>query len=982
MTRTDERMPAEAAKAQPLGQTDNAESRNETKMNENTRIENNLKALDDLSYASSLSSTPILKLKGKSPKAKVNKSTKTPTKTSKSSKSSKSPSKKTNKGESKASDTKTKKKPSKSKKTSSSNSKNVSEQKSKPKSKKKSRPSKSADTDEPPKKNEDKVALPPNGVMQTTALKTLTKNHSENGASSRNGDNKMAKTSSSPQQQSDKNATDDALTSMMKLEPVETTNHTKKKSKSTTKSNNCDGGSTHDSEDEEEEAACCLCHCGVDCSDRALFFAKDRKKEIQDSDDDQEYYFGLDDPYLPQEMYDPHNALVYCDGCDRMYHQKCHFVPILKLPQGNWNCLICNMKTTHNKACLPIRNDPKTFFASPPNPSSTEMERKFEFDTKTEKAKLWQRQLKSVKTFLSSQVSNIRLATAALDTLTSVKRNRAMILSNRRKSQELAQTILRMTAAKFKIRQILQSLESLRVSSCTNSLDPIKVGEWCQANPKDACHVVPHGIDYFLNHRRVTPRTAEMKLDQERKKKEQQEASKDAIPSEILCSSPSEKESSSGDKNNDNNDDKDQSKESSPSKKEQSTATSKTEDDDSGITLDDLQCCICMVGDSTDDNDVLLCDGEGCYRAFHMKCIHPEIKLQDLEDEDEDWFCPLCAATANYTHGIYDALREGGDDESDDEEEKDKEEDEDGWDTPHDVFPNSKWEYETAVKFSRGKQNDDTNELLALYLGDDVVGTTKVATPMGSDSEDENDYSLFDEDSFAERQKRKDQDDEEDDEDDGDRSSQATWLSSSVEMNIDKAELNALSEVENSDSDESSSDSVARRRSRRLRSTTETGQAQLKIGVDFDKGNIVEGKRRRKSVDYRKLNDTLFGKLTEMQKANLDDGADYETKRNAKRKSTGENGNTTKRAKSNNSSADSSNVANSTAKQSDPPSENGSVANKSSADTENENDSDTGNNGSGSEKDSDGDEESQSENNSSSEAGSGSDDDDSDSGND
>ena len=29
------------------------------------------------------------------------------------------------------------------------------------------------------------------------------------------------------------------------------------------------------------------------------------------------------------------------------------------------------------------------------------------------------------------------------------------------------------------------------------------------------------------------------------------------------------------------------------------------DDDDSGITLDDLQCCVCMIGDSTDENDVL-----------------------------------------------------------------------------------------------------------------------------------------------------------------------------------------------------------------------------------------------------------------------------------------------------------------------------------------------------------------------------------------
>ena len=101
---------------------------------------------------------------------------------------------------------------------------------------------------------------------------------------------------------------------------------------SSQKSEKTDDGSIHSSESEEEEAACCLCHCGVDCSDRALFFAKDRKLELEE---DEDYYFGLDDPYLDGEkFYDRNNALVYCDTCNRLYHQKCHFVPLLVVPRG------------------------------------------------------------------------------------------------------------------------------------------------------------------------------------------------------------------------------------------------------------------------------------------------------------------------------------------------------------------------------------------------------------------------------------------------------------------------------------------------------------------------------------------------------------------------------------------------------------------------------------------------------------------------
>ena len=89
-------------------------------------------------------------------------------------------------------------------------------------------------------------------------------------------------------------------------------------------------------DDEVEEAACCLCHCGVDCSDRALFFSKDRQKELDDNDDEEnDYYFTMEDPYLDERLYDPHNALVYCDSCSRLFHQKCHFVPLLVVPRAN-----------------------------------------------------------------------------------------------------------------------------------------------------------------------------------------------------------------------------------------------------------------------------------------------------------------------------------------------------------------------------------------------------------------------------------------------------------------------------------------------------------------------------------------------------------------------------------------------------------------------------------------------------------------------
>ena len=65
-------------------------------------------------------------------------------------------------------------------------------------------------------------------------------------------------------------------------------------------------------DEDEDEVACCLCHCGMDCSDRALFFPKDRKKELEDcaNDSDQDdYYFTMQDPYLPESSSPPSQAI-------------------------------------------------------------------------------------------------------------------------------------------------------------------------------------------------------------------------------------------------------------------------------------------------------------------------------------------------------------------------------------------------------------------------------------------------------------------------------------------------------------------------------------------------------------------------------------------------------------------------------------------------------------------------------------------------
>eukprot|EP00536_Pseudo-nitzschia_multiseries_P007431 jgi/Psemu1/195581/e_gw1.175.12.1 len=695
-------------------------------------------------------------------------------------------------------------------------------------------------------------------------------------------------------------------------------------------------GSESEEDEEEEEAACCMCHCGVDCSDRALFFPKDRKLELEE---DEDYYFGLDDPYMDAEkLYDRNNALVYCDTCNRLYHQKCHFVPILVIPRGEFHCLICTIQQQHqqnNKRSSKKRGRKGTikkstssqtpeipekflnrsvtdplFQSTPKEPTTTTttattttctyttaeiklLEKEFELVSGAEKARMWDRQFKQIKTFLKSQASNIRMAKTTLATMTSTKRNRQHFLESSAKtrtksSQELAQTLCKLTGAKFKIREALLSLEALRTN--TDAIDFPTLYSWCEENPKHASHVFPYGSDICKDGRRIVPRTRERK--KEAKEESRCVASKrcnktvtDVVPNEIVLtngsttskhrgksksstcasetvakSSKSQTRSKRGEKKN--------ARKNEP--KEDCGVVHGASDDDSGITLDDLQCSICMIGDATDDNDVILCDGKDCHRAYHMKCVYPAIKPEDIENEDENWFCPICSNVAELMGETHDfcVADDGDDDEASSA----------SWEDVHDVFPDSQWEFETATKYLKGKRNEDTQHLLAMFLGEDINKTT-AQMPIGSDSEDENDYSLFDEDSFQER--RRQEREEEAMEEESVCSSQATLQEmDGIDLKVGKAELAALSDEEQSGSEDSDDESETKiRRSRRLVKKEEGDEPKMPDnGADFDEANIIVGKRKRTRVNYRKLNDMMFGDLTDHQQGVIDGGEDFEAK--------------------------------------------------------------------------------------------------------
>jgi hypothetical protein len=678
-----------------------------------------------------------------------------------------------------------------------------------------------------------------------------------------------------------------------------------------------------------------------------------------------EYFFRPDDPYIAGDsnLYDAHNALVYCDteGCNRMYHQKCHFVPVLTLPRGAWHCLICTchqaaaatMKKRKKKAPKKAKTPPKSskkavagkgkagaagavlestttkgddndeeqqlqillktedLFRSPPIAAARAAELQWEYASRNYKAAAWRAELhQRLKQAVSSQTGNYRLGVMAAETLTSTQKNRRHF-SKHGGSQELAQSLVKLFGAKFKMREFCHNLEKVRRSSgkswqrlqkwtdewlaSTSTTDKIK-------NDFVERVLFPFGRQHPI---RMDPRTPEMKLAQI-EQASAADANKDpkkiaGVPDEIILVSTTSAATAGLGADKKGKEKGSKAKKGAPSSKSACPATGvgskkvhtagkkcpgdAKHDDDSGISLDDLKCCVCHQGTATDDNDLILCDGSGCYRAYHMQCCKPEITAQDLKDEFEDWFCPICSCLADllllvqgeYMGDEWEQRRYGLQLDGKETTGSVK-----SWDAVDDVFPESEWEYETACMLKEGKCNTATKQLLAQVLGLDSL-------PVDEDHDDVEEDAHFDPSTFdVERRRARDVLEEEEADDDSSHSSQATLADmASVELEIGKDELAALSEPEDEDEDdneqESENGSVGQvRRSRRIRKHDSNVSSDGDPGR-FDESNIVQGKRGRKPVDYKKLNEAIFGDLPDAEAANIDDTDDFEIKETRKK---------------------------------------------------------------------------------------------------
>ena len=66
-------------------------------------------------------------------------------------------------------------------------------------------------------------------------------------------------------------------------------------------------------------------------------------------------------------------------------------------------------------------------------------------------------------------------------------------------------------------------------------------------------------------------------------------------------------------------------------------------DDENEVEDTDLACGCCGSTDSIDEIDeMLLCDGDGCSRGYHMRCLSPPLSAVP----DDEWLCPICTLHA------------------------------------------------------------------------------------------------------------------------------------------------------------------------------------------------------------------------------------------------------------------------------------------------------------------------------------------------
>jgi hypothetical protein len=516
---------------------------------------------------------------------------------------------------------------------------------------------------------------------------------------------------------------------------------------------------------------------------------------------------------LPRHFYNPGNCLILCDGpeyadrqkngslyrCDRAYHQLCHFIPVFNVPRGSWRCLICRYRDSQYLKQKSAKGDKsiaegelsdeqlsQIFQLDREGTTSNDVllaEHSFELLSAPMKAKLLNAELTNrAKSLIKTCFSNIRTAEHSIRAFTETSKARKGLMErieNMGLPQELVQCFTRIAQSKMKVRDLITGVETSIKTRQRHDLDIDDVNQsegtdavvdlmrWHsrQNDPELFSHLFPEG-ERTLARRRVEPRTDEANLEPD-DASNSSGVSLDNLVSNVFnnmwiyfsahffFSSPS------------------------PCLK---------------------RCACCLKGHASDDNDLLLCDGVGCYRAFHMNCLQPKMTPEQIEaDNIENWFCPLCTAHGeliHFTHQEY--LGDEGVSSSPPKE----------WECAHDVFPEAELEVSVAHKMKNDIRDEEVDQFLSQSLGVALPAHKTDTASLEFDDEDEESDDDYDSDCVRGE-----------DNDDSESEDSIEEEKKLLKEKIDKDELDALSLGAGDDIDtQSSDDNTGSRRSRRTRS--------------------------------------------------------------------------------------------------------------------------------------------------------------------
>ena len=641
-----------------------------------------------------------------------------------------------------------------------------------------------------------------------------------------------------------------------------------------------------------ENIVCCICHCKVDFSEQQCF----GEKEVNKNDETKVLLKGL-----PRHLYDDNNAILLCDepGCDRAYHQRCHFTPVFCVPRGNWTCLICQYKkqikqTTKRKTktnsktkSVMTRAELDSIFrvhSSSCQPSSNiqqqdKMKNLFEYVTSTLKATVLQKELENrIKSSLDHSLGKIRQAQNTIRAYLETNRARKDIISNYqitgRLQQELVQSLLRISQGKLRIRKILMSLQKFiqnydevpilekwlldqspppppqqqqMVQNCNKKMKEMESNDDLSLsnnnNVGDSHELIMNGMECKRNPSYLIPITT-------------YSLRENLFLSSVGCRRIEPR---------------------FDIKDYDGSINGSSEEED---RMDKIKCAVCFSGEVGKDNDVLMCDGEHCFRAFHMKCVSPHVTQKMLDDDvNGTWFCPLCTALATHVHHvqveyegdeweILQTNKKSTTNQKTKKEENDDDASNSSWNNASDVFVEAEVEYETAKKLEQCRHDDVTDQFLCSLVGIPIERDNDETTMLNDDE---------------------DEDDEDFDKDYNNSNSNIIYENSSseevssIEWNVQKGEIDALSSCsssldDNSDHDDNDNNnekkgkiptkwlSLKKRRRRRQQeqeqnkdesenSSSENENPRKKKSLNdgtVDASNIIVGKRNRTKVDYRR----------------------------------------------------------------------------------------------------------------------------------